>query len=293
MAALGTFTAASDVEEVVPTEQLSNFVLGFEYAMPVGLGIAWAKPGTGSIPVRFPRWNEVSVPAGTKTESDTFTDVEITTAENSVTPGIVGFRMPLSDEMTVQSLGGIPAQALAQALQALVNRMDADILGASTGYTGTQAGATTDVYTLTRFMADLSLYRAKNIPFAPMGHALNLHENGASDLLLSLGTTAAVFGKQEGDTLRIGPNAGYLGSMYDVAVYSSPNTAVEGGGHSGLLTPIGDQASAYAAVVSQMPYVKQSFGNDADLRAVSYYVFRCWYGTGLASSNRGLEVLHQ
>src|SRR5690606_15913902 len=104
MTALTTFTSAADVEEVVPTEMLSAFVQGFEYAMPLGLGIAWARQGKGSIAVRFPRWGEVSVPAGTKSESDTFTDTEIASDEESITPGLVGFRFPLSDEMQVQSL---------------------------------------------------------------------------------------------------------------------------------------------------------------------------------------------
>lgn len=292
MAVLTTFTSATDVEEVVPTEELSSFVLGYEYARPVGLACAWAQPGTGSIAVRFPRFGSISVPAGTKTESDVYTDVEIATAENTITPGLVGFRMPLSSEMTVQSLGGIPAQVLAQAIDALADRMDSDILSSSTSATNT-AGAVTDDYTLSRFRSDLSTYRGLNIPTSPMGHCLNLHENGAVDLLDSMGSTAAVFAKEDGDTLRIGPNAGYLGNLYGVAVYSSSNTPTDSTGHSGLLTPIGFRNSGFGIVMSRAPRVIRSFGDDAAVRDVEYYVFSAWYGTGLTAEERCLECLHQ
>lgn len=292
MAVLSTFTSASDVTHVVPTELLSDFVQGFEYARPVGMACAWARPGKGSIQVSFPRWGQVTVPSGEKTESDQFSDAEIATAENTITPGLVGFRFPLSDEMQEQSLGGIPASALAQALQALIDRMDSDILSSSTSATNT-AGAVTDDYTLSRFRSDLSEYRSLDIPFAPNGHCLNLHENGAVDLLDSLGSTAAVFAKQDGDTLQLGPSAGFLGSMYGIAVYSSSNTAVEGAGHSGLMTPIGMNASGFGLVLQEMPGVVTTRGDDATNRAVTFYHFRAWYGAGLTNPNRALEVLHQ
>ena len=292
MAALGTFTSAADVEEVVETEKLSAFIQGFEYARPVGLSAAWARQGQGSIPVRFARWGEVTVPAGTKTESDNFADAEIASAEESITPGLVGFRFPLSDEMTVQSLGGIPASALAQAMQALVNRMDDDILASSTSATNT-TGAVTDEYTLSRFRSDLGAYWALKIPAAPMGHVLTLSLDGGIQLASSLGSTAALFARQEGDTLRLGPEAGFLGSLYGVAVYASPNVPTESTGHSGMLTPIGNQASFYGIVLQEMPGVVRTRGDEAENRAVDFYHFRAWYGAGMTNRNRGLEILHQ
>ncbi len=292
MAALGTFTGVSALDDVVPTEQLTNFVQGFEYAMPVGMKIAWAKQGTGSMAVRFPRYGSVTVPSGTKAETDTFSDASIATSEETITPGLVGFRFPLSDEAQVMALGGVPAGTLAQAMEALVNRMDVDVLSSSTSATNT-AGAVTDVYTLARFRSDLSTYRGLKIPFAPLGHVLTLHENAASDLLESLGSTAAVWAKESGDTLRLGPDAGFIGSFGQVAIYSSPNVPTEGAGHSGLLTPIGADASFYGIVVQEMPNVARTRGDEAENRASTFYHFRAWYGAGMTNRNRGLEILHQ
>lgn len=289
MAALGTFTSAADVEEVVPTELIPNFIANFEYGARIGMGIVWSKPGQGSIVNRFPRFNAVTVPAGTKTESDTFSDTEIDTTESSITPGLVGFRFPISDEMAVHS--GIHPMALTEAMNALLDRIDTDVLAATTSLTST-AGAVTDEYTLTRFKSDLSAYRALNIPGAgPV--ALVLHENGASDLVNSLTSTAAVFAKDSGDTLAVGTSQGFIGSLHGVSVYSSPNVATESTGHSGVMTPIGDMRCGLAIVLQEMPRVVSTRGDEAENRAVTFWHFRAWYGAGVANPRRALEILHQ
>lgn len=291
MAALGTFTGLSAADDVVPTEQLTNFIQGFEYAIPVGVAISWKRQGTGSMAVRFPRWGSVTVPAGTKAETDTFSDANISSSEESITPGLVGFRFPLSDELQVMALGGIPASALREAMSALINRMDVDVLASSTSATNT-AGAVTDDYTLSRFRSDLAAYWALKIPPSGSGTVLTLHLNGAIDLVNSLGSTAAVFAKQSGDTLQIGPSAGFLGNLYGCAVYASPNVPVEGAGHSGMLTPIGDE-SFYGLVLQEMPGVVATRADEAENRASTFYHFRAWYGAGMTNRNRGLEILHQ
>lgn len=292
MAALSTFTGTTEGAEVIPTELIPFFIQGFEYPRTVGLGIAWARPGQGSIPSRFPRWGEVTVPAGTKTESDQFSEANVDAAEESVTPGLVGFRFALSDEFTVQSVGGIPATALREAMSALGNRMDEDILGASTSATN-QAGSVSDEYTLSRFHDDLAVYWALNIPPATMGTALVLSHVGGQQLAASVANSGAPLARNEGDTIGLGPEGGFLGRLYQIQVFATANVPNESTGASGMLTPIGMQQSFYGLVVQEMPGARRTRGDDAENRAVDFWHFRAWYGAGMTNRNRGLEILHQ
>lgn len=292
MAVLTTFTSTTDVEEVIPTELLGDFVQGFEYVTQVNMGIAWQSAGRGSIVKRYPRFQEVTVPAGTKTESDQFTDTEIATTESSITPGLVGFRFPIPDEVMEEAEPGVPAGILMEAMTALGNRIDSDLVAEAANLTNS-VGLVTDTYDLARFKADLSAYRALHIPVAPLGSALVLHENGSSDLTDALSSTASIFAKESGDTLQVGPTQGFIGNLHGVAIYTSDNAPVNGAGHDGYMTPIGGGASAIGLVVNELPRMEMTRGDDATNRAVTYFHFRSWYGAGVTNPNRGLRVLHQ
>ena len=186
------------------------------------------------------------VPAGTKSESDTFTDVDLHTAESSVTPGLVGFRMPVSDEAAVQSLAGVQAGALVEAIRALEDRIDTDILAGSASATSI-VGAAADDLTLTKFRAACATYKATD----PMGadHACVLSHTCAGDLLDSLHATGASFARSAGDSFDMKPVAGYLGKLHGFDCFESGNVADNGSGaDSNFMTPIGHQKSGLGLV---------------------------------------------
>ena len=295
MAALSTYLGTSEATELIPTELIPSFVQGYEFADRVGMAIAWGRPGQGNVPVRFPRMNLLGatsgagVPAGTKSESDTFTDVLIDFAESTITPGMVGFRLPISDE-AVAGVGGIaavPAGSLAQCLEALADRIDSDTLSSSTSATNSVGTVSRD-YTVAEFRSDLATYKTLNIPGAP---ALVLHHNGMADLLGSIHASTA--GLVRGSSsVELGADDGFQGVLHGVSLYESGNVPSESTGHSGLMTPQGTE-SGYGIVMNEMPNIRPTRGDEAEQRAVTFYVCRAWYGTGLTNPRRCQEVLHQ
>src|SRR6187551_30684 len=105
MVALTTYTGLADMAEVIPTELLGQFIAAYAYEPRVADSIAWVRPGKGNIPVRYPRWSAAAtVPSGTVAETVDSADVEVDLTESSITPGMVRFRMPISDESAVQAL---------------------------------------------------------------------------------------------------------------------------------------------------------------------------------------------
>ena len=296
MTALSTYMGTSEATELIPTELLSTFVQAYEYPVPVGLQIAWARPGRGNIPVRFPRWNQLNsgsgVPAGTKSETDVFTDVTLDFAESTITPGIVGFRLPISDESEAGAIIGVQAGAVIQAILALVDRIDSDVLSSSTSATNS-TGSVSDVFTLSKMRAACAAYKALEVPPSPMGVAIALHHNGAAALLESLGSSAATMLKNPADSLAFGTQPGYLGSLFGVQIYESANVPAESTGHSNPMTPIGFQQSGLGIVMNRVPEVIPTRGDDAENRKVTYLVCSAWYGTGVTNPNRLLEVLSE
>lgn len=290
MAALSTFTGLSAAEEIVPTEEINGFIAGYEYPIPVSMAIAWVAPGTGSTPHRFPRWGQITVPAGAKTETDTFSDANIETTEGTGTPGMVGFRMAISDELVAAATSGVPASVLVEGIRALTNRMDSDLCGVSTSATNA-TGAISDAFTLAKFRSALAAYKALRVPDSPFGHALVLDHGPAAALLESLHSSAATMLLSQGDSLGLGPVAGRLGRLYGVEVFETGNVADESTGKSNFMTPIGATHSGLGLVLSKMPHIEVSRGDDAAVRKTTYYVFAAWYAAALANSRRFLEVL--
>lgn len=287
---ISTFTGLSAAQHIVPTEEIDGFIAGYEYPIPVSMALAWVVPGTGSTPHRFPRWGEITVPGGTVAETVAFADANISTAEGTGTPGMVGFRMPISDEVVAAATGGVPAAVLIEGIRALTNRMDSDLCGISTSATNA-TGAITDTFTLAKFRSALAAYKALRIPDSPFGHAMVLDHGPAAALLESLHSSAATLLVSQGDSMGLGPVAGRIGRLYGVEVFETGNVAAESTGKSNFMTPIGATHSGLGLVLSKMPHIEVSRGDDATARKVTYYVFAAWYAAALANTRRFLEVL--
>ena len=290
-------TTLSLLTETVPTEDINSFVQSYEYPTPVGQLICWTRPSPlGSVAVRFPRWNQVNastgVPAGTKTEGASFTRVTVDQTESSITPGLVGLEMALTDEVQRAAgvQGGVMAGVIIEALNAMSERIDTDILSSSTSATNT-AGATSDNFTVTKFNAASAAYRALSIPNGPMGTAFVAHNDAIRDLVESWGSTSAPFQKDHALAAAFGPNAGYHGSYLGFQVFESANVPAEAPGWSNGMTPIGAGASGLGCAMTEAPSIRANRGSVGELDAEDMFILRAWYGAGLTNPSRYLEVL--
>lgn len=287
MAAPATQIDQASVTELVPTEMLSTWLDGHNYAVRVGLAIVATVPGVGSIPQRSARWDQLVPTAGTKSEGDDFAQLEMTTSEESATPGIVGFETALTDEV-VAGVRGIREFHLIEAVNSLSDRMDADILAASTGATNI-AGDTARIYTREAFSADAATYRALNIAGAEMmQHAFCGHGDAYRDLDLDEALSAA--SKVAGDGFAIfASTPGFRGPFGGFQMFESNNVAAEAPGWSNFMTPIGLGRSGLMCVLTEGPRVEENRGRDGARAASTYYVFRAWYGAGMRNRTRLLE----
>jgi hypothetical protein len=287
-----TSIVTTDVTELIPTEKIGLYIQAANLPPNVALAIAWAEPGQGSIAVRFPRWDSISVPAGTKTEGSDFTQVVQTTAESSITPGIVGFEEVFTDEVLVQTVKGpaIAAGAIDNGLRFLAQRLEVDLLASSTSATNA-TGATTDVFGKDKYAAALAAWRALEVPQIGLGTAMVLDHGPMADLevdmLLSVAPSSGMFAGL------MSAENGYKGrAPGGVELFESGNVAAEAPGMSNFITKIGNQASGLGIVFQEMPrVVGPNVGVLGARSAQTFYVLRAWYGCGLTNPGRLLEVL--
>lgn len=274
------------VTELIPPEQIVNFIDGYGYPALTALFVAAAIPSVGSIPVRMPRWNSISVPSGTKTEGADFSQVAPDTTEESITPGIVGMEIPLTDEAKAGSVIGIPEQLLIEGINAMSNRMDTDGHAVSTSATNT-AGTTATVLNRVAMNAYATAYRALNLP-AGWRNAFVVGNSGYRDLeedeVLQSATKDMGFAA-------FASASGYQGTYGSFDLFLTQNIATEGPGRSNYMTPIGNGRSGIAYAITQRIVVESNRGVLGARSARDFHVFRAWYGTGLRNRTRLLECL--
>lgn len=289
MAAPSTQIDTTSVTELVPTEEIGTWLDGYNYPARVGILVAASIPGIGSIPMRSPRWDQLTPTAGTKAEGDDASQVEMTTAEESATPGIVIFETALTDEV-VAGRRGIREAHLIEAMASLGNRIDSDILAVSTSSVNTM-GSTAQVFNRQFFSAFASAYRALDIPEgAMMDHAAVLHHDAVRDLDEDEVLTAAARAVAPQFQV-LGAAAGYKGAYGGLQLFESGNVAAESSGWSNFATPIGAGRSGLMFVVSRPPQVEENRGRDGARAQSTYYVFSAWYGAGMRNRLRLQEAV--
>lgn len=291
---LSTYLGTTEATEYVPTERIGPIIAGFQYTATVGMGVAWPERAMGSVPHRFVRWNELTIASGTVAETVDAPDTNVDTTESSIAAASVRFRLPISDDLVMEQAqqGRIPMSALAEAMRALQNRIDSDILSASTSATQTN-GSVTRTYTLTEFKDDIRAYDALDVPPGMSGTVAVISKAAGHQLTDSLTSAAATLIKSEGDTLQVSQRGGFMGTLHGISVYKSGNVPNESTGASGLMTEAGQNASGYGFTIARLPSVVPTRGDDAERRKVTYFVFDAFYGTGLTSPTRSLELLTQ
>lgn len=287
---LATFTGLSAATHYVTQEEISSFLDGYNYPPPIGATIAAAKPGKGTTPIRFPRLGAISVPAGTLAETVDAVDVNVSTAEDSLTPARVAFAMPISDYLEMNQVGtAVPGTILADAVRASWARIDSDLLAGSTSASNSY-GAVTDIFTKAHLRAAKAAWRALNVDPGPFGVALALHGNALSALEESVESSGSPWTLRPGDNPLFGTMHGYQGRLGELELFSSNQIAAESTGRSNFITTIGT-GSGLGLGMSKMPTITLHKGNDGLRRAVVYAHVEMYFAGGIVNATEFLEVL--
>ena len=295
--AFTTYPSSTDLTELIPAELIDEYCAGFEYPAPAAMSIPWVRGGMGNVPIRFPRWNQMSLAADISQteETDAFTEEETDTTESSVTPDLYGFTIKVPDQVAAGAIAGlVPASLIDEGMQTLIDYMHTSFCANFANGT-VVVGAVTDDYTMSRFRSDLASYKALEIPLGgdAEGIALVLSHAGASDLLGSLHSSGATLLRSSGDTLELGPRAGALGVLHEVNVIETVRTPDSSTGAAGALTPVGFRKSGLGLVVNEGPSVRATRGDTAESTASTWYHYRLWFGSGIVNPRRFIEVAHQ
>jgi len=281
---------ATDVEELIPTEEIGTFIIHSNFAPTTAQAVGWMAAGKGSIARRFPRTAAFSVPAGTKSEGDAFTVANNTTAENTVTPGLIGFGFQITDTAARGSVVGLAPMEIVEAINGLNDRIDSDFHSSSTSAT-VITGADTDTMDVNNLLAGISAYRAQNIRSSNGLVAVVLGSDAGADFMQDLGSSgAAILGNADLANI-FGAESGFMGSFGRTQIFETSNVTTTGAGRSNYITPIGMENSGIAMVQTEAPNIRVTRGDTMELAAGTQYVARAWVGLGLTSTGRIVELL--
>lgn len=288
---LTRFQGVADETEVIPAEQIVNYIAGYEHRERVGIAVAWGRPGRGNVPVNYPRWDEMAdgVPAA-KAETTEFAERDIAMSESTITPALFGFALKRSDEANAGSPDGVEEGLLIEALEYLYESIDEDVIGSVSSITASE-GAVTDLYDMGRFRSDVAAYKLLNLRRGPLGHVAMISHGMADELVTSYENSGATLAQGRGDTLALGPEDGFVGSLRGFGIYETGALPVSGAGRAGGMFPAGMQASPLGIVVNEMPNVRTTRGDTMELRAATQHVLRAWYGVGVTNPRKGQQIL--
>lgn len=285
-----TFTGLSAATHYVSQEEISSFLDGYNYPPPVPVVIAAAKEGKGTVPVRFPRLGAISVPAGTLAETVDAVDVNVSTAENSLTPARVAFAMPISDFLQMNQVGtAVPGAILADAVRASWARIASDLNAGSTSATNS-TGAVGDICTRSSIRAMKAVWRALNVDPGALGVALVLHGGALSALEEDVETAGSVWALRPGDNPSFSLMHGYQGRYKEFELFSDNQVAAESTGRSNYVTPIG-AGSGLGLVMVKEPSITLHRGNDGLRRAAVFAHIEMYFAGGIVNSDEFLEFL--
>jgi hypothetical protein len=129
-------TTLTSLAELVAPERLAQIILEEHRPTSVFDLLSWridvsANPATTIV---IPRWDKSDVPAGTKAETDEFTNVEATTSESTITAGVVGLSRELTDP-AAQDAGVRAEQLIRMNLRGMAERLTSDLLALHTSAT--------------------------------------------------------------------------------------------------------------------------------------------------------------
>ena len=288
MALPGDATDLSSFEEAVPSEFIHG-VMRSNLAIPTFLAVAWSivvPPGTGST-LALPRVANWTPTAGNKTEGDALARVEMTTAQETVSSGVVGAGLFVSRELSHDQIRAAAEIKIANGTRNMVNRIDSDGLSAISNASNTSDHG--DVALTTALLIDDQATFIGQNPNA-MRLALLLSEVQFRDLRKSMdASTAANFGndaRSQEIRTALGTRAGFKGMWEDMEVYVSTNIPNASSKDEGAIVAAGDEgALVYASWEPLMVNPEPNYQNVG----VDFW-FTARYGTGISNNANMLEI---
>ena len=271
-------TAAGSAGELIASEIVSRLVMDAAYAdavMPALVRVADISTES-TLSVDFPKWPLLQ--ASDLTEATDMSNTAVNTTAASVSADEAGIMITVTDMLLSSSVvGGLEPYA-AELGSALANKIDADLLGAASSFTGS-VGATGVDMTEANFLEAIYTLESGNAkgPFVSILHPIQVH-----DLRTALSSsTGTVWG---------GPSApaadlGALGSLYGVDIFQSTNcpSVNAKADRQGVMMPLGNQSGlAYVLKTG----ANTEFQRDASMRATEIVVTAI-YGHGCVNTDAG------
>lgn len=282
-------STTSTLDDVIPSEDINDFIDGYPLAQPLARALAWEEMGHTTVAYNFPRFDATSVPAGNKTEGSDATRVAMATSSNSATPLVVAMEIAITDEApNASAISGLPEALVMEAMRAMRDRVDSDAHAVAASATST-SGAFTDTMDEDKLLDGVNTFIAldvadgSNMPVAVLGHssAASLRKSSKQS------SAADMIGSSFMDNVA---GANRLGVYGGVEVWESGNVATESGGNNNYITMPGRRQSGIGLVVSEELYSETNRSAEGARAKETYTVFAASYGTCVTHASRITEV---
>jgi len=288
-------TGVTAQNDLVPTEQIPQLVREFPYEPTIMMELAHVEPAPkGSVAVRFPRYDQFSVPASAVAESDENTIVALTTSTGTATPAIKRFSLLVNDELkAVRDIpdGMISVEMVVEVMRAVLEDVDTQCLSNVTSATQTYGAATDipDMDWLDGFIAQYATYRHGRsgprhaVVLAPNQWMKFIHTSKNS------GGAALAEMLAGGDK---GTASGYKFTYSNIEIFSVNTVANESGDRrNAVMMPVGRGRAGLGIAVKELFRAVINRGHSGENRGGDWYDIRSWAGYGVADATAMLEGL--
>jgi hypothetical protein len=251
----GDWTDLSEVNDIVPTERIMEYVEYFNLPLNIGNLIASVVPGRGFVPHQFARWDEPTLPdplraAGAGAPTDIVLYMDFSTSSTSITPVLKGIGFKIPDELLSSTVlgGGVPANLLDIAMRKIMEYRDLDVLDSVQAATNTVGTAAT-VPSFAQFRAYKNAFKLLENEGTPIFVA-NAY---FWDLLEGEFTTgqSQFMARISEQLYTTGAKSAYRGTLMGFDMWESHNIATEGGGANNFMMTVGGGANRVIGQVQE------------------------------------------
>lgn len=291
MAVPSNTTVRSNVAEIVPAEWIQDSIIRVKRPKPLFALLCntdVVPPGKGST-VNIPSVAALDPPAGSKTEGDVFTVVQMDTGEDTMTGGFVGHQVRLSYEAIHDSAFDVLDLATSESMAGLMNRVDSDgfALCSSLANVGVDVG--TSALTDADVQEAVRQFNEQNPNFdgMPVG-VLNAKQFLDWSLDLSANGGTALGGDAQSNEMAklIGPEAGFKCVRHGVAWYQSNNIPVATGEATGFIGVAGKLSPFWLRSWQELRVVQE---DDPDYASVKL-TFMIRYGVAVVDDDQAVSI---
>lgn len=300
MAQITNRTGVTAQDDTVRTEHIVPFVRSYPYEPSIMMQLAHVEPAPlGSVQVKFPRYDQMSLPASALSETDNNTQVALATSSGTATPAILRFSLIISDELKAArsyAPGSVPVEAIEQTMMAILARSDTDALSTVTSATQSTGAAadTPDMDWLDSAITAASTYphfrRAGGMGMS----CVILAPNQAQGVINSMKANASPLLAQSGfaGNAKVTTMSGFLFNYGGFPLYQTDGVANESSDRrNACIMPIGRGKAGIGIAEKELFRVEVNRGHSGAERASDWIDIASWMGYGLADATALVEVL--